>query len=305
MSRKVNFAVFAPQAGQSFKALLDRTRLCEELGYHSIWLADHYWTRGMLDLDFGECLTLMTGLGACTEKIRIGSLVLCNLFRNPALLGKTLSTIDQVSNGRLEAGVGAGWMDEECKATGVEFPPIPVRLKMLAETVQILKMMFTEKRTNFKGRYYTVTDLPNSPKPVQKPHPPITIAGSGEKVMLRIVAKYADKWNLPAGYRSLEGKIGLLKEHCKAVGRDFNSIEVSEQLLVCIGTSPEEVEQKWKMAQAFPFARTGVKGTPAQLVEQLKDRVRHGVTTFTIFFSDLAPPATLEMFAREVMPAFA
>ena len=305
MSGKVNFAVFSAQAGASFKALAERAQNMEKLGYHSIWLADHFWTRGMLDLDFGECLTLMAGLAARTERLRIGSLVLCNLFRNPALLGKTLSTLDQVSDGRLEAGLGAGWMDEECKAAGIEFPPMGRRLRMLEETVQILKSMFTEKRTNFKGRYYTVTDLPNNPKPVQKPHPPITIAGAGEKVMLRIVAKYADKWNLPAGYKSLDGKINLLKEHCKAVGRDFNSIEVTEQLLVCIGTSDAEVEQKWKMAQAFPFARTGIKGTPAQLVEQLKERVRHGVTTFTIFFSDLAPPATLELFAREVMPAFA
>jgi F420-dependent oxidoreductase-like protein len=305
MSGKINFAVFSAQAGANFKGLADRAQHMEKLGYHSIWLADHFWTRQMLDLDFGECLTLMTGIAARTERLRIGSLVLCNLFRNPALLGKTLSTLDQVSNGRLEAGLGAGWMDEECKATGIEFPPIGRRLRMLEETVQILKSMFTEKRTNFKGRYYTVTDLPNNPKPVQKPHPPITIAGSGEKVMLKIVAKYADKWNLPAGYKSLDGKINLLKEHCKAVGRDFNSIEVTEQLLVCIGANDGEVEQKWKMAQAFPFARTGIKGTPAQLVEQLKERVRHGITTFTIFFSDLAPPATLELFAREVMPAFA
>ncbi|HEY6394145.1 MAG TPA: LLM class flavin-dependent oxidoreductase, partial [Candidatus Binataceae bacterium] len=181
-----------------------------------------------------------------------------------------------------------------------------VRLKQFEEGLQILKAMFTEKRTNFKGEYYQVSDAINNPKPVQKPHPPITIGGSGEKVMLRLVAQYADRWNIPAGYDSFERKFNVLKDHCKAVGRDVNQIDVSEQLLVCIGQNADEVERKWKMAQGLkPFSITGIKGTPPQLVEQLKDRIRMGITTFTIFFSDFAPPPTIELFAREVMPAFA
>ena len=122
MSKKAQFALFSPQAGLSWTALLDRTRLCEKLGYHSIWLVDHMWTGMAPDLDHLECLTAMSGLAAATDKIRIGTLVICNSYRNPALLAKSLCSIDQISNGRLEIGVGAGWMVEEYKAYGTNFP---------------------------------------------------------------------------------------------------------------------------------------------------------------------------------------
>jgi len=302
---KVEFALFSPQAGQSTKALFDRAAQCEKLGYHSLWLVDHFWTRGMPALDHVEALTMMSALAARTEKLRIGTLVLCNSYRNPALLAKSLTTIDQVSNGRLEVGIGAGWMDEEYRGYGYEFPEVPVRLKQLEEGLQILKAMFTEEKPTFKGKYYSIDGALNKPAPVQKPHPPITIGGSGEKVMLKIVAKYADRWNCPAGYESFEHKYNVLKDHCKKVGRNPADINVSEQLLVCIGNNAAEVEQKWKMAQNLkPFSTTGTKGTPDQLIEQLKNRVKMGITTFTIFFSDFAPPPTLELFAKSVMPAF-
>jgi F420-dependent oxidoreductase-like protein len=305
MSTKIEFAVFSPQIGLSPKALLERATLCEKLGYHSLWLVDHFWQRGMPDIDCPEALTMMSAIAARTEKIRIGTLVLCNSYRNPALLAKSLTTLDHISGGRLEVGMGAGWMDEEYRGYGYEFPPMGVRLKQLEEGLQILKLMFTEKRASFKGRYYSIDDAPNNPKPVQRPHPPITIGGSGEKVMLRLVAKYADRWNCPAGYDSFEHKLGVLKEHCKAVGRNPSEINVSEQLLVCIGRTDAEVEQKWKMAERLkPFSITGIKGTPKQLVEQLNKRVAMGVTFFTVFFSDFAPPDTLELFAGEVASAF-
>ncbi len=302
---KVEFALFSPQAGQSTKALFDRANLCEKLGYHSIWLVDHFWTRGMPDLDHVEALTMMAALAARTEKIRIGTLVLCNSYRNPALLAKSLTTIDHISNGRLEVGIGAGWMDEEYRAYGYEFPETPVRLKQLQEGLEILKAMLgPDKKPSFKGKYYSIEGAANNPKPIQKPVP-ITIGGSGEKVMLRLVAKYADRWNCPAGYQSFEHKFNVLKEHAKKVGRNLDEINISEQLLVCIGNNDAEVEQKWAAAQRMkPFSITGIKGTPKQLIEELKNRVKMGITTFTIFFSDMAPPATLELFAKEVMPAF-
>jgi alkanesulfonate monooxygenase SsuD/methylene tetrahydromethanopterin reductase-like flavin-dependent oxidoreductase (luciferase family) len=264
------------------------------------------WTGGMPDLDHHECLALMAGLSAKTEKIRIGTLVICNSYRNPALLAKTLCTIDHISNGRLEIGYGAGWMEPEYKAYGYEFPSMGTRLKMFEEGLHIMKAMFTEKRATFEGRHYKINEAICNPKPLQKPHPPITIGGSGEKIMLKLVARFADRWNCPAGYESFAHKYNVLKQHCKDVGRDVNTIDVSEQLLVCIGSSDAEVEAKWKAAQMLkPFVTTGIKGTPKQLIEQLKQRVAMGITTFTIFFSDFAPPPTLELFAKEVMPAFA
>ncbi|MGH7934857.1 MAG: TIGR03560 family F420-dependent LLM class oxidoreductase [Candidatus Binataceae bacterium] len=305
MAQKIEFGLFSPQAGMSFKTVLDRANHLEKLGYHSIWLVDHFWNRGVPEADVLECTATMSALAAATEKIRIGSLVLCNSFRNPGLLAKNLTTIDNISNGRLEVGLGAGWMDEEYRGYGYEFPTIGARLRQLEEGLQVLKLLFTEKKATFEGRYYKLADAFNNPKPVQKPHPPITIGGSGEKVMLRIVAKYADRWNCPAGYRSFDQKFNVLKEHCKAADRDVNTINISEQLLVCIGTTEAEVEEKWKLSQRLPFWRTGIKGTPTQVIEQLRERVRKGITFFTVIFGDFGPPRTLELFAREVMPAFA
>jgi F420-dependent oxidoreductase-like protein len=306
MSAKAQFGIFSPQAGMSFKALADRAIQAEKLGYHSLWLVDHFWNRGIPDADCLESTAAMSALAARTEKLRIGTLVLCNSFRNPALLAKSLTTIDNVSNGRLEIGLGAGWMDEEYRGYGYEFPTMGTRLRQLEEGLQVMKLLFTEKRATFKGRYYALDEAYNNPKPVQTPHPPITIGGSGEKVMLKIVAKHADRWNCPAGYRSFEGKLNVLKDHCKAVGRDINSINISEQLLVCIGATEAEVEDKWKVASRLkPFSLTGIKGTPAQITEQLHDRVRKGITFFTVMFGDFGPPQTIDLFAREVMPAFA
>ncbi|HZZ07128.1 MAG TPA: TIGR03560 family F420-dependent LLM class oxidoreductase [Candidatus Binataceae bacterium] len=306
MSGKVDFAFWSPQAGATVKTLLDRAEMAERLGYHSFWLVDHFWSPGMPDVDLLEAVTMMSALAARTERVRIGTLVLCNSFRNPALLAKSLTTIDHISNGRLEVGLGAGWMEQEYRAYGYEFPSVGTRLRQLEEGLQILKAMFTENRANFKGRYYTVTDAPNNPKPVQKPHPPIMIGGAGEKVMLRLVAKYADRWNCPAGYRDFKKTLGVLHEHCRAVGRDPKDITVSEQLMVCIGANRAEADQKWEMAKGRkPFSFTAVKGTPDEVVKQLREHVSWGVTMFTMMFADMAPPQTVELFAREVMPAFA
>jgi F420-dependent oxidoreductase-like protein len=306
MSGKVEFAFWSPQAGATVKTLLDRAEMAERLGYHSFWLVDHFWTLGLPDVDLLEAMAMMSAIAARTERVRIGTLVLCNSFRNPALLAKSLTTIDHISNGRLEVGLGAGWMEQEYRANGYEFPSVGTRLRQLEEGLQILKAMFTENRATFKGRYYTVTDAPNNPKPVQKPHPPIMIGGAGEKVMLRLVAKYADRWNCPAGYRDFKKTLGVLHEHCRAVARDLKEITVSEQLMVCIGANKAEADQKWEMAKGRkPFSFTAVKGTPDDVVKQLRERVAWGITMFTIMFADMAPPQTVELFAREVMPAFA
>ena len=306
MSGKVEFAFWSPQAGATVKTLLDRAEMAERLGYHSFWLVDHFWTLGLPDVDLLEAITMMSAIAARTERVRIGTLVLCNSFRNPALLAKSLTTIDHISNGRLEVGLGAGWMEQEYRANGYEFPSVGTRLRQLEEGLQILKAMFTENRATFKGRYYTVTDAPNNPKPVQKPHPPIMIGGAGEKVMLRLVAKYADRWNCPAGYRDFKKTLGVLHEHCRAVARDPKEITVSEQLMLCIGANKAEADQKWEMAKGRkPFSFTAVKGTPDEVIKQLRERVAWGITMFTIMFADMAPPQTVELFAREVMPAFA
>jgi F420-dependent oxidoreductase-like protein len=303
---KIRFGIFSPLSGLTFDSLTARASLAERLGYHSIWLDDHMWTRGVPEIDHLDCVAALAAVAARTERLRLGTLVICNAYRSPAMLAKSLCAVDQISKGRLDVGLGIGWMKEEFTAYGFEYPKVGVRLKQLEESLQILKAMFTEAKATFKGRYYSVTDAYNNPKPVQKPHPPITIGGAGKKVMLRIIAKYADRWNIPGGYPDIADLTATLKGHCEAVGRDFNQIEISEQLLVCMGASAEEVERKWQAASRMrPFASTAIKGTPPELVVALKDRIAKGVRTFIVFFSDGSPPQTIEMFAKEVMPAFA
>ncbi|MBV8774213.1 MAG: TIGR03560 family F420-dependent LLM class oxidoreductase [Deltaproteobacteria bacterium] len=305
MTQKVEFGLFSPLAGLGWKAVSERAAKLEKLGYHSIWVTDHFWNRGVPEADVLECTSAMSALAVATEKLRIGSLVLCNSFRNPGLLAKVVATADNLSNGRVEIGLGAGWMEEEYRAYGYEFPSTATRLRQLDEGIQILKLLMTEKRATFAGRYYQLADAYCSPKPVQKPYPPITIGGSGEKLMLRIVARHADRWNCPAGYRNFEHKLGVLKQHCQAVGRDVGRINISEQLLVCIGGNDAEVEEKWKIAQRLPFWRTGIKGTPPKIVEQLREREAKGISFFTIIFGDMNSDQSIDLFAREVKPAFA
>lgn len=303
-NRKPAFAVFLPQSGLSFEELVSRARSAERLGYHSLWLVDHMWNLMTPERDHLECLALMAGLLARTERLRIGTLVICALYRNPALLAKALCTLDHIGGGRLEFGLGAGWMRQEFAAYGYEYPPIPVRLKRLEETLAIVTAMFSpEEAPSVKGAHHSISGAYNFPKPLQKPHPPITIGGSGKKVMLRLVAQYADRWNIPAGYQDLDDLIATLRRHCAQAQRDFGSIEISEQVMVCLGRDQAEVDEKWQAAKRMrPLAATAIVGTPSQAAAAIRERLARGITTFTILFSEPGS-AMMERFATEVMPA--
>jgi F420-dependent oxidoreductase-like protein len=302
-NRKITFALANGQGGYTYDRMLERARLAERLGFTSMWLTDHFFSSANPNADHPEALTLTSAVLAGTERLRVGSLVLCNFFRNPAYLAKALCTIDNISHGRLEIGLGAGWMKEEFIAYGYDFPPVGERLKRLEEGLRIITAMMTEARPNFSGTYYRISEAPNSPKPVQQPHPPITIGGTGRKVLLRLVAQFADRWNIPPGNPNLEELIAVLKDHCAAVRRDFDDIEVSELVLVCLGRDRKDVEEKWATARHNPFASTAIKGTPDEVIEAFRERVRRGVT---MFIARLADPSfeNLEFFAREVVPAF-
>jgi alkanesulfonate monooxygenase SsuD/methylene tetrahydromethanopterin reductase-like flavin-dependent oxidoreductase (luciferase family) len=215
--------------------------------------------------------------------------------------------VDHISNGRLEIGLGAGWYEEEHRSYGFDFPPIGARLRALEEALQIMNLMFTEPMATFKGRYHSIDGARNNPKPLQKPRPPITIAGGGEKVLLRMVARYADRWNIAAGAADFTRKRQLLKEHCAAIGRDFSTLEVSEHVLVCLETSEDAVKQRWAEDSRHPMMRGAasrvVMGTPESVVAQFRAREQRGVDMAIAWFTDFGQPRTLEMFAREVMPA--
>jgi F420-dependent oxidoreductase-like protein len=300
--------LFLPQAGLDFAALADRAEACEESGFHSMWLADHMWARGLPDVDFLEVWTALAALAARTSRLRLGTLVLCNAYRNPALVAKMASSLDHVSGGRLELGLGAGWMEEEFRAYGWHFASPRERVEQLEEGLEVIRRLFTESRSTFQGKYYALDDAANNPKPVQRPHPPITIGGAGERLLLRVVAKHADRWNCPMNDAvALEHKLEVLRAHCAEVGRDPGRITVSEQVMVVIGENEAELDRRWTFAKrAFAtFAdldALAVRGTPDQVAEALRAKADRGVQLFTVMFGDLAPPETLRLFGERVLP---
>ncbi|MFQ5665392.1 MAG: TIGR03560 family F420-dependent LLM class oxidoreductase [Candidatus Binatia bacterium] len=310
MSR-IKFGLFAPQVGVPFTIVKERAQLADRLGYHSIWFVDHMWSRGLPEADHLEAWTLMAATAAVTEHLGIGTLVLCNSYRNPALLAKMAASLDNVSAGRLLLGLGAGWMDEEYRAYGYQFPSARIRIEQLEEALTVIKLLFTEQRASFQGKYYALDGAVNNPKPIQKPHPPILIGGAGERRLLRVVAEYADIWNCPNNAaEQLEHKLAVLRRHCEIIGRDPAEIEVSEQCVVVLGRNDKELRSKMQFAKralggVFDIDKTALRGTPSQLVDAIETRSRQGVTLFTMLFGDLNQPETLELFAEQVAPAFA
>lgn len=308
---QIKFGLFAPQVGVPFGVIKERAQLADRLGFHSIWFVDHMWSRGLPDLDHLEAWTVMAATAAITEHLRIGTLVLCNSYRNPALLAKMAASLDNVSNGRLLLGLGAGWMDEEYRAYGYPFPSARVRIEQLDEALAIIKLMFAQRRATFQGKYYAVDDAVNNPKPVQQPHPPILIGGAGEQRMLRLVAEHANIWNCPNNVaHELPRKLDVLKGHCERIGREPSTIEISEQCVMVLGRTEDDLRQKMQFARralgaVFDIDKTALRGTPDQLIEAIQARSRQGVTFFTTLFGDLNQPETLELFAEKVAPAFA
>ncbi|MBI4515438.1 MAG: TIGR03560 family F420-dependent LLM class oxidoreductase [Deltaproteobacteria bacterium] len=305
----MKFGLFFPQVGVPFPVIRARAQLADQLGYDSIMFVDHMWSRGMPEMDHLEAWTVMSATAVLTERLKVGALVLCNSYRNPALLAKMAASLDAVSNGRLIFGIGAGWMDEEYRAYGYPFPSARTRIEQLDEALELIKRMFAAPSATFQGKYYGVEEAVNNPKPVQLPHPPILIGGAGEKRLLAVVARHADIWNCPNNAAAeLPRKLAVLHDHCTAIGRDPNTIEISEQTIVVLGKDEAAFKQKWELAQAtlgrvFDLEKTALRGTPAQVIDQLRARCQQGVTSFMILFGDFHAPETLALFAERVAPA--
>ncbi len=280
----------------------------ERLDYDSVWVYDHFHTvpTQQLETTF-ECWISTAGLTRDTKKIRIGQMVTCNNYRNPALLAKMASTVDVMSHGRLDFGIGAGWYEAEYKAYGYEYPDGPERLRMLNEALQIIHAMWKDDYATFEGKYYSVNGAINEPKGVQKPHIPIWVGGSGERVTLKLVAKYADACNLsettPEQYKH---KLEVLKEHCETVGRDYNSIIKSSHSFISLippGEDPDKVTAPRRNGASLEdFSKRNVVGTPQQMVDYFGSLRDTGIEYFVIYFrNDLTRFDTIQMFAQDVM----
>jgi F420-dependent oxidoreductase-like protein len=279
----------------------------EDLGYNALWLFDHFHTVPMPTQEpTFECWTSTAALARDTKRIRIGQMVTCNSYRNPALLAKMASTVDVLSHGRLDFGIGAGWYEQEYRAYGYDFPDGPTRLRQLRDAVQIIRAMWTEDEATFEGKYAQVRGAINQPKGVQKPHIPMLIAGAGEQVTLKLVAQYGDACNI--GHLTNEGfahKFSIIKQHCESVGRDYNAIRRTALLSCAIAATDAEA-----ITKSEPYQRTippdqmrqrALVGTPDAIRKRLIEVEQAGVQELIVFFQDSAQLDAIRMFARECM----
>src|SRR3954469_18593479 len=289
--------------------------------WESIWVYDHF--HSVPAPPNGEAVheawSLMNAFAASTSRVRLGQMCTCMSYRNPAYLAKVAATFDVVSGGRVEMGIGAGWYEHEWRAYGYGFPPAPERLGMLDEGMQIMRQAWTEGRATLQGKHYQVDGAIVRPLPLQEGGIPLWIAGGGEKVTLKIAAKYARYTNFDGTLEGFTRKSELLAGHCRDVGTDFDAITRSANYNVAIGATEAEVEDRLQQLKAriAPFvgeeraeAQLGgfrglpACGTPEQIVEKLRKLEAAGMAYGIFYFPEAAYDRSgIELFEREVVPA--
>jgi F420-dependent oxidoreductase-like protein len=292
---------------EAYEAMTQVARDADNLGYDSIWLYDHFHTVPQVTQEITfECWTSLAALARDTKRVRIGQIVTCNSYRNPALLAKMASTLDVLSHGRLSFGIGAGWYEHEYRAYGYPYPDAPERLRQLREALQVILAMWTQDEADFEGKYYQVRGAINQPKGVQKPHIPILIGGGGEKVTLKLVAQYGDACNVGGGnVETIKQKLAVLKQHCETVGRDYNSILRTTTIDYCaLGETEAAAIAKLKPEERENLdnlRRTQLIGTPDQLRQRLAAIEEAGIQETLIRFVDTRDRESLHLFAREFL----
>lgn len=286
----------------------------DESGWQSLWVYDHFHTvpRKEIEVTF-EAWTLMSHMAAVTSRARIGQLVTCNEYRHPAYLAKIAACVDVMSGGRLDLGLGAGWFQEEFDAYGYEFRSIGDRLRRLRESLEIIRRMWSdEDMVSFDGKHFQLRDAVCEPKPLQRPHPPIVIGGRGEKVLLRLVARYADVWNYNGNRDEFPRYREILKDHCLAVGRDFDEIRITAMAGgICYEDDGEQEKFFSRIAaQGHNKERllgfVSCKGSRQQCAEFLDGWKQLGVSGIVFYFNDIASfgcgDSQAEIFQRDVLP---
>jgi F420-dependent oxidoreductase-like protein len=244
-----------------------------------------------------------------TSTIRIGQMVTCNGYRQPSLLAKMASTVDVLSHGRLDFGIGAGWYEHEYKAYGYPYPDGPERLRMLREALQVIHALWKEPYATFEGKYYRTQGAINEPKGVQKPHPPMWVGGSGEKVTLKLVAQYGDACNVGGlDLDVIRHKYDVLRGHCDAVGRNYDDIIKSSSvnmLLLSPGQDPHKTSEKFRNGESLEQFRKGsLIGSPSEAIALLRSLEDAGVQYAIVYLYDVVHLDMLHLFAEEVLPAF-
>jgi F420-dependent oxidoreductase-like protein len=308
-SHPIRFGIQTGQQNIAWDDMLALWQKADGWGYDSLWNFDHFYP--IFTNPDGPCFegwTTLAALAQATKRARIGTLVNGNTYRNPCLTAKMAASLDHVSHGRLNLGIGAGWFEMEHTAFGIDFMTVPKRLQALDEACQIIRGMLTQERTTVHGKHYTVTDAMGLPRPVQQPHPPIMIGGTGEKVLLRIVAKHADMWNASGPADFMEKKIAIIRQHAEKLDRDADRIEKTVMMPLCYRNKDREGFVQGLIAamrQTTPEAARGqiMIGEKQECLDTVERYGRAGVTHF--IFMSFAPYNADEMqaFAEEVMPA--
>jgi F420-dependent oxidoreductase-like protein len=314
------FGAFLPQgwkmelagidgAGEKWAKAVEIAELAEQLGYDTLFVYDHFHNvpRPAHEAVF-ECWTALAAISQRTSRIRLGQMVGCNSYRQPSLLAKITSTLDVVSGGRLDWGIGAGWYENEYRGYGYEFPAARDRIGMLRECVEIVRSMWTQPETSFDGSYYKLHRANCDPKPLQQPHPPIWIGGGGEQLTLRVVARFANCSNFGGKPQEWERKRDILRNHCRAVGRDADEIRMTWGPEVFLRETEAEIAEggtRSLWGEPYESWREGnLVGTPEQVCEKIQRYVELGCRGFTPWCSDYPDTTTLELFAAKVMPEF-
>lgn len=319
----VKFGVFVPQGwkmdlvgisdpAEQYEAMTRAALAADEAGFDSIWVYDHFHTvpQPTQETTF-EAWTSTAGLVRDTKRVRVGQMVTCNGYRNPALLAKMASTVDAMSNGRLICGLGAGWYEHEWRAYGYGFPEVPERMGMFREACEIISRMWTEDAPVFEGKYYKINGPINRPKGSRKPHPELWIGGGGEKVTLKLVAKWADGCNLGGGNPdTIRHKVEVLRGHCEALGRDPGEIVVSTSLedihLLAPGEDPNKAANWTNGRQSLEEYRRRYKILTADQLSDLIEQVAAaGANYVIVYLAGLAyDQEMVHRFAQEVIPRF-
>jgi F420-dependent oxidoreductase-like protein len=326
----MRFGLFVPQGwrldlagiapSDQWQTMLSVAKAADAGPWESVWVYDHFHTVPVPSQEAThEAWTLMAALAATTTRVRLGQMCTCIAYRNPMYLAKVAATVDVISGGRVEMGIGAGWYEHEWRAYGYGFPSAGERLARLDEGVQIMRQAWTEGVATFKGDQYTVDGAICRPLPLQPGGVPLWIAGGGEKKTLRTAARYADYTNFDGTPETFAAKSAILADHCTDVGRDFDAIVRSANYNVLIGRDQAEVDQRraWvldhyrpllpqdRLAQVEQLLADGpMVGTPERIVEGLQAMKRLGLGYTIAYFPEAGYDLTgVELFATEVIPA--
>ena len=296
---------------QIFGSLQDLVISAEEKGFDSFWVMDHFHQLQMIGAPGEPMLegwTTISALAGVTNKIKLGTLVTGIIYRHPSILAKMGATLDVISNGRLFMGIGAGWNEEESLAYGIasSFPSNRERLDRLEEAIQIIRKMWSDEPTaTYIGKYYQIKNAYCNPKPIQRPSPPILVGGSGEKRTLQIVAKYADACNLFGSPDTVKAKLNALKEHCKKVGRDYDSILKTKLGSVIIDENEEAAKERvsriFKGMSEQLISEYAIYGTADSVAKQIEMLEEAGIQYFIVNLEFSRELEELESFAKNVI----